>query len=132
MLFKHFLPRSPLGRILGQPKTTCDERAKPLLVQEERGLVNAVHVLGREYGGLLHVAKQGNLSPRLLFERGLASRDYDVRLHSDSAKLLDAMLGGLSLLLPHYIQHRNKGNVDIENILAALFQAELACSFKIW
>src|SRR2546426_7728758 len=41
------------------------------------------------------------------------------------------MLGGLGLLFPDYIQHRNKGDVDIENILATLFQAELTSSFKI-
>ena len=41
------------------------------------------------------------------------------------------MLGGLGLLLSYYIQNRNKGNVDVENVLAALFQAKLAGSFKI-
>ena len=84
-------------------------------------MIDAVHVLGGEYSGLLYVAEEGNLSPRFLFEGYLASRDYDVRLDSDSPELLDAMLGGLGLLLSHNIQHRDKRNMDVQNVLAALF-----------
>src|SRR2546425_12421678 len=41
------------------------------------------------------------------------------------------MLGGLGLLFPDYIQHRNKSNVDIQNVLTTFFQAKLAGGFKI-
>ena len=44
---------------------------------------------------------------------------------------MDAMLSGFCLLLSNYIQHRNESNMNVENVLAALFQAELTRGLKI-
>ena len=73
---------------------------EPLLVEDQRKLVDQVDVARRDHRVLGDVAEQGDLPLDVLRERPVGPAEQDVGLDADGAQLLHAVLGGLGLHLP--------------------------------
>ncbi len=107
-----------------------DELVEPLVVHEQRHLVDVVGVGGRDHGLRLDVAEQRDLVADVPRERFLGAGHDDVGLDADLAQLGDAVLGRLGLGFADDADHRHQRDVDVEHVVAADVFAELADGFE--
>ena len=94
------------------------QAAEPLLLQDERDLVDAID--GREGDDALpgHVAVDGDLVLDVVLHGVVAPADDGVGLDADAAQLPDAVLGGLGLELARCPYIRKVGDVDVVDVVA--------------
>ena len=85
--------------------------------------------MGGEDRGFFDVAEESDLLSRLWLKRHLASSNNNVRLDAYASKLLNAVLCWLGFLFTDNIEHRNEGDVDIDDVSDSLVEPELTGSF---
>ncbi len=114
-----------LGRLEAEP---VDDQLVDLVVdQAQRHLVDRkILVLLFDHGVDRHVAEQGDLFAVLAAERMLGAADEDVGLDADLAELADRVLGRLGLELLGRLEIRHERQVDVEAVLLADVEGELA------
>ena len=113
-----------MGRLVDAERA-ADVGVEPLLVQDERDLVDARRVDRRHDGVDGHVALQGDLALQALGDGLVAAADDHVGLDTPAPQLGDRVLGRLRLLLPRH-QIRHQGEVDVAHVVPADVTAELA------
>ena len=99
-------------------------------MQEQRNLVNVVHVLGGDHPVWLHVAEEGDLGLDLLAQELFGAAQQHVGLDADGAQFLDAVLGGLGLDLAGGLDEGHQGEVDVADVVLAQVALELADGFQ--
>ena len=77
-----------------------------------------------------HVAEQGDLLAVFAAERPLGAADEDVGLNTDLPQLADRVLRRLGLQLAGRLQIRHQREVDVQAILLADVERELANRFQ--
>ena len=103
-----------------------DLLVEALLVQDQRHLVDRLHVLGRHHGVLVHVAEEGDLGLDLLREEAVGAAQDDVRRDADRAQLLHRVLHRLGLELTGRRQIGHQCDVDEAAVLAPHLGPHLA------
>src|SRR4030067_1042571 len=95
-------------------------------MKPQGNFVDGVHVLGSDDRVLFNVAEQGDLLFHVLRNGPFAPAEEDVRLDTDGAKLLDAVLRGLCFQLISGPDERHESEVDVKHILPAQIEPELS------
>ena len=108
---------------LEQPE---DVAVEPLLVEDERDLVDVVGVDRRHHRLDGHVAQQRDLALEVVGDHPVRAAHDDVGLDAPAAQLGDRVLGGLGLLLAGRAEVGNQGQVDVADVVPADIAAELA------
>ena len=115
-------PGGPTRRV---PTCSADVGVEPLLVQDERDLVDARCVDRRDHGVDGDVALQRYLALQALRNGLVAAADDDVGLNTPAAQLGHRVLGRLRLLFPrHQVGHQRE--VDVADVVPADVPPELA------
>ena len=110
-----------------QAQLADDQLVQPVLDQAQRHLVDRevlVLLLDHRLDG--HVAEQGDLRPVVAAQRALGAADEDVGLDADLPQLAHRVLRGLGLQLGGRLQVRHQRQVDVEAVLLAHVEGELA------
>ena len=110
-----------------QAQLAHDQLVQPVLDQAHR------HLVDREVLVLLlddrldrHVAEQGDLLPVVAAQRPLGAADEDVGLDADLPQQADGVLRGLGLQLVGRLQVGHQRQVDVQAVLLAHVEGELA------
>ncbi len=97
-----------------------------LFGEHQRAFVHAGDVAGGDHGVHVHVAEQRDLLLHVLRKRLFAAAQQNIRLNTDGAQLLDAVLGRLGFQLLRRGDPGHQGHVHEERIFAAQLMAQLA------
>ena len=103
----------------------ADVGIESLLVQDERDLVDAGGVDGRDHGVDGDVALQRDLALQAVGNGLVAAADDDVGLDTAAAQLGDRVLGGLGLLLARD-EVRHQGEVHVADVVTPDVPPKLA------
>ena len=116
----------------GLEAEAVDDQLVELVVDEaERHFVDReVFVLFFDHGVDRHVAEQGDLLAVFAGQRVLGAADENVGLDADLAELADGVLRGLGLELFGGLQVRHEREMDVEAVLFADVEGELANGFE--
>ena len=115
----------------GEVQLADDQFIQPVLDQADGHLVDReVLVLLLDHGLDRHVAEQGDLGAIVAGERVFGAADEDVGLNADLAQLADRVLGGLGLQFVGGLQVGHQRQVDVEAVLLAEVERELADGFE--
>ena len=125
----HDLAATRRGRPAGSvdaAELLADDFVEPLLVQQQRDLVDVVGVHRGDHRALLDVGEQRDLAALLGRQRVLAAAEQHVGLDADRAQLLHRVLRRLGLDLARGRDVRDQRQVHVEHVVAPEFDAELA------
>ncbi len=103
----------------------ADHGVEPLLVQDERDLVDVAGVGGVDHPVGVHVAQAADLVLQVLGDRSLGPHDDGVGLDAPAAQLGDRVLGGLGLLLAGRPDEGHERDVHVADVAPADVEAEL-------
>ena len=126
LFFDHGAPLAQVGLGRIEAELAADFFVEPFAREHER------HFVKRARGGVLndalgfHVAEKGDLAADLFGDRHVAAANEDVRLDAEAQKLLDRMLRRLGFELVASRDLHDQRDVDIQNVLAPFFRADLA------
>jgi hypothetical protein len=120
------LPRRHVRLAALQPQPLQDDRVEALAGQDERHLVDGVHVLGGDDRLLRHVAVERELGLDVGGEVAVGAAEQDVGLDADRPQLAHAVLHRLGLQLVGGRDVGNEREVDEDRVVAAHVLAELA------
>ena len=95
-------------------------------MQHERHFVDRRDVLGRDDRFFVDVAEERDLPLDVGVEEAIGAAEQDVGLDADRAQVAHAVLRRLGLQLAGGADVRHQRQVDVERVLAADVQAELA------
>ena len=117
-----------LGARLGQRQAELlqDDLVEPLGLQHERHFVDRVDVLRGDDRFFGDVAEERDLALDVGVEEPVGAAEQDVGLDADRAQVADAVLRRLGLQLAGRADERHQRQVDVERVLAADVEAELA------
>ncbi len=111
---------------LGEPEQLHDDLVEPLPVEDERHLVDRVHVLGRDDRLFLDVAEERDLRLDARRQVAIGAAEQDVGLDPDRPQLLHRVLRGLRLQLGGRLHEGHEGEVHVDDVLAPDVLPELA------
>ena len=121
----HGPPVGHVRRAGAQPQLAAHHPAQPLLLQQQRHLVQR----GRRHVGddavLLHVAEQGDLPPHVLRDGAVGAAHQHVRLDAHAQQLLDGVLRGLAFQLPAAGDGHDQRHMDVQHVFPPLFRRHL-------
>src|SRR5712692_415333 len=122
----HLDPRAVLRRIrdLVELEMLSHHLAEARRLEQQRHLIDGVHIGDRYNGFARHVTEQGDLLFEVGADRHLRAADDRVGLDSDRAQRVYRVLRGLGLGLLA-ADHRHQRAVDVEDVLAADVVLEL-------
>ena len=122
----HILPCGPVRGAVPVSQVSADHVAHLLLLQDQGQLVEGLDIHRGEDGFLLDATVEGDL-PLGLPRKGLPLfPDYDdFGLETDGPELLDAVLGWLSLGLPHRLEGGDEGDVNQQGVAPGLLEPHL-------
>ena len=103
-----------------------DDLIEPFGLQHERHFVDRVDVLRGDDGLFGDVAEERDLALDVGVEEPVGAAEQDVGLDADRAQVADAVLRRLGLQLAGRADERHERQVDVERVLAADVEAELA------
>src|SRR5665811_383040 len=121
--------RVPLAQVDGAGVETelgHDQIVQTLVPQIEGHEVDVRRIDRGDDRPWFDVGEQGDLILKFATERAVGSAHDDVRLDTDLAKLVDAVLGGFGLQLPRHADEGDQRDVDVEHVLTTYVIAELA------
>ena len=95
-------------------------------MQQQRDLVDVLHIHGGKDGLWGHVGEQRDLGALLPGQGTVAAADENVGLDADGAQFLDGMLGGLGLELACSSHVGQQGQVDEQSAFPSKLDAQLA------
>ena len=131
-LVNHLCPLVHVYRAVVHAQLLQDDAVQALVLHHERNLIDGIGSQVLNNSLFLNVTEQGQLLLHILGQ-GLFSTAYqDIRLDTDTAKLLYAVLGRLGLQLTGSRNIRHQGNMDVEHIVPAYFLLHLADSLHKW
>ena len=114
-----------------QAELLDDQLVELVVDQAQRHFVDRkILVLLFDHGLDRHVAEQGDLLAVLAADRVLGAADEDVGLDTDLPQLADRVLRRLGLQLAGGLQVRHEREVDVEAVLLADVEGELADRFQ--
>ena len=99
-------------------------------MKDQRDLVDAVHVLGRNHRVLIDIAEMGDLGFDLVVQVAIRAAQQHVGLNPHAGQLFDAVLGGFGLEFTGRRDKRHQGQVEVQDVLASPVPAKLADSLK--
>ena len=124
-LLHHGPPPGHVRHAGAQPQLAAHYPAQPLLLQQQRHLVQR----GRRHVGddavLLHVAEQRDLPPHVLRDGAVGAAHQHIRLDTHAQKLLDGVLRGLALQLPAAGDGYDQRHMDVQHVFPSLFRRHL-------
>ncbi len=103
---------------------------EPLIAQVQRDEVDVGRVDTTDHRPRLHVGEESDLVLQLLADGAVGAAHDDVRLDTDAAQLVDAVLGGLGLQFAAGVDEGDERHVDVDDVLASDVLAELADGFE--
>ena len=103
---------------------------EPLLVEDQRELVDVLRIGGVDDRIAFDVAHVGDLRLQVVRQRRFGSAHDHVGLDTARPQLGHGVLGRLRLLLPGGPDERNEGDVDVADVVPADEVAELADRFE--
>src|SRR5881396_732533 len=109
-----------------EPEELRDDLVEPFLVEDQRDLVDGLHVLGGDDRLFLDVAEEGDLRLDPRRQVAIGTAEEDVRLDPDRAQLFHGVLGRLGLELRRRLHERHECQVDVDDVLAADVLLELS------
>src|SRR5688572_3468976 len=124
------LPR--LGARFGerQVQQFQDDPVKSLGREHERNFVNRRDVLGGDDRLFVDVAEQRDLALDVAVEEPIGAAEQDVGLDADRPQVAHAVLRRLGLQLTGGADERDQRQMDIDRVVAADVEAELADGFE--
>ena len=126
----HLLPVFHIARAVGQVEFVQDDAVHAFFRQEERHFIDAVQGLVFDDGIFIDVAEQGQFFFHFIRQGAFRTADDDVRLDTDAAQFLDAVLGRFGLQFASSADVRHEGDVDVQDVIAADFLLDLADGFQ--
>src|SRR4051812_9780562 len=118
-------PARKVGRRGLQAELLDDLGVEPLLVKDQRNLVDRPHVGALDHGAKFDVAEERDLALDLVGDRTLGADDEQIGLNSDLHELAYGVLGWFGLQLTGGGDVRNEGEVNEDRVLATDVVAHL-------
>ena len=125
-----FFPGFQDGRASPHIEQLQDLLIQTFLVVEQRHLVDAFHIVGRDHGIPLDIAEMSNLGFDVGRQRMFRAAEQNIRLNTDASKFFDAVLGGFGLELARGFHIRHQGDVNVDRMVSADIVSELANSLQ--
>jgi len=121
----HLRPGGQLRLAARKLQLPAHDAGQPLLLQQQRHLIEGGGRGVRNDAVWLHVAEQGDLAADLLGHGLVCAADEDIRLDADGQQLLDRVLRGLALELARAGDLHDHGHMDEQHILLSLLSGYL-------
>ena len=102
----------------------------PLAGEDQRHLVDGIHVGRGDDGFARYVAEQRDLFLDVVRDEALRAAQQNIGLDTDGAQFLYAVLGGLALELLRGVDPGDQRDVHEDHVVAALLVADLADGFQ--
>jgi hypothetical protein len=96
-----------------------------------RQRIDIVDVARLDHGVFAHVAEQRQLAPLAMRDRPVGAAQQDIGLDADRAQFLDRMLRRLGLQLAGARNERQQRQMDIDDVVARQFVAQLPDRLEI-
>ena len=120
-----FTPRFEIDRRI-EAQHIADDVVETLVVQDQRQLVDVSGIGGVDHGTLVDIAEVGDLALQVVAERLFTATHDHVGLDATAAQLGDRVLRRLGLLLSRRSDERHQRHVEVADVVATGFLAELA------
>src|SRR5687767_9078465 len=125
------VPLPEVGLVLGKAELVADERVEPLFSERLWNEVDVAYVLVRDYRTDIDVGEQSDLLADVARQGLVRAAHDDVRMNTDAPQLVDRMLGRLRLQLTRGFDERDKGDVEVDDVLGAGLATELANRLEV-
>ena len=130
---QHRAPIANVERLGPQVQLLDDQLVELVLDQADRHFVNRLLLVALlDDGAAFDVAEHGDLLGHVAGHFALGAADQHVGLDTDAPQLLDAVLRRFRLRFAGRLQIRNQRQVDVQAVVLADVERELANRFEKW